>query len=154
MSASSSDAEISSLATDADTGYRKQDQPEYRLSNDSGGSEKDHTIVPEHKLASAGRLLYPSSPASESTIFLGILSRIGSPDHEGWMRKKEGLYNTWKNRYVVLKGPHLYWLRSDSVFVSIGLVGLCVRHPILSTYFIGGQSRRACQYHRLSHRPR
>lgn len=153
MSASSSDVEISSLATDADTGYRKQDQPEHRPSNDSGCSEKDHTIVPEHELASAGRLLYPSSPASESTIFLGILSRIGSPDHEGWMCKKEGLYNTWKNRYVVLKGPHLYWLRSDSVFVSIELVGLCVRHLILSN-FIGGQGRRACRYHRLSHRPR
>lgn len=150
MSASSPDVEISSLATDANT---DRDQPERRLSNDSGGSEKDHTIVPEHELASAGRSLSPSSPASESTIFLGVLSRIGSPDHKGWVRKKEGLYNTWKTRYVVLKGPHLYWLRSDSVFVSIELVGLYVRHPILSN-FIGGQGRRPCQYHRLSHRPR
>ena len=153
MSTSSSDVEILSLATDADTGYQKQDQPEHRSSNDSGGSEKDHMLVPEHELASADHLLHPSSPANDSTIFLGILSRIGSPDHQGWMRKKEGLYNTWKKRYVVLKGPHLYWLRSDSIFVSIELVGLCVRHPILPN-FIGGQSRRSCQYHRLSHRPR
>lgn len=152
MSASSSDVEVSSLAT-ADTGYRRQNQSEPRSSNYYRGSEKDHTHVPEHELASACRLLRPSSPTGESTIFMGILSRIGSPDHEGWMRKKEGLYNTWKDRYVVLKGPHLYWLRSDSVFVSIELVCLCVRHPILSN-LIGGQGRRACQYHRLSHRPR
>ncbi|KAI0677703.1 hypothetical protein C8Q78DRAFT_106103 [Trametes maxima] len=43
-----------------------------------------------------------------------ILEQIGTPDHNGWLRKKGDRYNTWKQRYFVLKGPHLYWLRSES----------------------------------------
>ncbi|KZT70289.1 hypothetical protein DAEQUDRAFT_810744 [Daedalea quercina L-15889] len=43
-----------------------------------------------------------------------ILEQIGTPDHEGWLRKKGERYNTWKVRYFVLKGPHLYWLRTKS----------------------------------------
>ncbi len=43
-----------------------------------------------------------------------ILEQIGTPEHNGWMRKKGDRYNAWKLRYFVLKGPHLYWLRSNS----------------------------------------
>jgi hypothetical protein len=43
-----------------------------------------------------------------------ILEQIGAPDHEGWMRKKGERYNSWKVRYFVLKGPHLYCMRSNS----------------------------------------
>ncbi|KAF5363809.1 hypothetical protein D9756_000046 [Leucocoprinus leucothites] len=43
-----------------------------------------------------------------------ILDQIGQPDHVGWMRKRGDRYNSWKNRYFVLKGPHMYCLRSDS----------------------------------------
>ncbi|KAI0313112.1 hypothetical protein OF83DRAFT_1249533 [Amylostereum chailletii] len=43
-----------------------------------------------------------------------ILQQIGAPDFNGWMRKKGDRYNAWKNRYFLLKGPHLYWLRSNS----------------------------------------
>ncbi|KAL4256745.1 Polar growth protein [Pleurotus pulmonarius] len=43
-----------------------------------------------------------------------ILEQIGDPDHNGWMRKKSDRYKTWKTRYFVLKGPHLYCLRSNS----------------------------------------
>ncbi|KAL1702427.1 hypothetical protein EV121DRAFT_281858 [Schizophyllum commune] len=43
-----------------------------------------------------------------------ILEQIGEPDHAGWMRKKGDRYNSWKLRYFVLKGPHLYYLRSNS----------------------------------------
>lgn len=46
-----------------------------------------------------------------------ILEQIGEPDHNGWMRKKGDRYNSWKLRYFVLKGPHLYWLRSNSKVV-------------------------------------
>ncbi|CAE6489172.1 unnamed protein product [Rhizoctonia solani] len=40
------------------------------------------------------------------------LDQIGEPDYSGWMRKKGDRYNSWKLRYFVLKGPHLYYLRS------------------------------------------
>ncbi|TBU45202.1 hypothetical protein BD309DRAFT_989737 [Dichomitus squalens] len=43
-----------------------------------------------------------------------ILEQIGTPDHNGWMRKKGDRYNAWKLRYFILKGPHLYWLRSNN----------------------------------------
>jgi hypothetical protein len=48
-----------------------------------------------------------------------ILDQIGEPDYKGWMRKKGDRYNTWKLRYFVLKGPHLYYLRSNSTMVSL-----------------------------------
>lgn len=58
-----------------------------------------------------------------------ILEQIGEPDHMGWMRKKGDRYNAWKNRYFVLKGPHMYCLRSDNRAVSnllwISEKGLC-----------------------------
>jgi len=43
-----------------------------------------------------------------------ILEQVGESDHSGWMRKKGDRYNSWKLRYFILKGPHLYCLRSDS----------------------------------------
>ncbi|GLB34278.1 putative sterile alpha motif containing protein [Lyophyllum shimeji] len=43
-----------------------------------------------------------------------ILEQIGESDHSGWMRKKGDRYNSWKLRYFVLKGQHMYCLRSNS----------------------------------------
>jgi hypothetical protein len=48
-----------------------------------------------------------------------ILTQIGASDHNGWMRKKGEHYNTWRNRYFVLKGPHLYWLKSNALTVGV-----------------------------------
>jgi hypothetical protein len=47
-----------------------------------------------------------------------IIDQIGQPDHEGWMRKKGDHYNSWKVRYFIIKGPHLYILRSNNKAVS------------------------------------
>jgi PH domain len=47
-----------------------------------------------------------------------VLQQIGDPDLDGWLRKKGVRYNTWKLRYFVLKGPHLYYLRSKTVRAS------------------------------------
>ncbi|KAG6373739.1 hypothetical protein JVT61DRAFT_5879 [Boletus reticuloceps] len=43
-----------------------------------------------------------------------IVEQIGQPDHHGWMRKKGDHYNSWKLRFFIIKGPHLYILRSNS----------------------------------------
>lgn len=51
-----------------------------------------------------------------------IIEQIGHPDHQGWMRKKGDHYNSWKLRYFIIKGPHLYILRSNSKAVSRGEV--------------------------------
>ncbi|KAG5641510.1 hypothetical protein DXG03_004839 [Asterophora parasitica] len=57
-----------------------------------------------------------SAPGISSPIKQGqsILEQIGEPDHTGWMRKKGDRYNSWKQRYFVLKASHLYCLRSNS----------------------------------------
>ena len=48
-----------------------------------------------------------------------VLEQIGQPDHNGWMMKKGERYNTWKLRYFVLKGSHLYYLESNRKTVSL-----------------------------------
>ena len=40
---------------------------------------------------------------------------VGEPDHSGFMLKKGERYNTWKNRFFFLKGPHIYYLRGKQV---------------------------------------
>lgn len=43
-----------------------------------------------------------------------LLTQIGRPDHSGWMAKRGERYPTWKQRFFVLKGPHLYYLKSET----------------------------------------
>ena len=40
---------------------------------------------------------------------------LGEADFSGWMMKKGERYNTWKVRFFYLKGPHMYYLRSNTV---------------------------------------
>lgn len=70
----------------------------------------------------------PSSPAEAPKTMTGAITLkpgvdvlqqlkeiVGEPDHSGFMMKKGERYNTWKNRFFYLKGPHLYYLRSKQV---------------------------------------
>lgn len=43
------------------------------------------------------------------------LDRIPKPEFQGYLRKKGERYNSWKLRYCVLSGPHLYYLKSENV---------------------------------------
>ena len=49
---------------------------------------------------------------------VNIMDQIGEPDHTGWMRKRGDRFNSWKSRYFILKGPHLYFLRNNNKSVS------------------------------------
>ncbi|KAM0791669.1 hypothetical protein ACM66B_006262 [Microbotryomycetes sp. NB124-2] len=53
-----------------------------------------------------------------------VLEKIGTPDHTGWMRKKGEKYNTWKQRFFILKGLHLYYLKSESEQKAKGFINL------------------------------
>jgi hypothetical protein len=44
-----------------------------------------------------------------------VLKSIGIPDYEGWLKKQGDKYKTWKNRFCILKGSNLYYLKSDKV---------------------------------------
>ncbi|KAE9389360.1 hypothetical protein BT96DRAFT_980734 [Gymnopus androsaceus JB14] len=57
---------------------------------------------------------HDNGPLSPLKPGQSILDQIGEPDHSGWMMKKGDRYNAWKQRYFVLKGPHMYCLKSDS----------------------------------------
>jgi hypothetical protein len=54
------------------------------------------------------------------------IAKIGQPDFSGYVKKKGERYNTWKTRYFVLKGAHLYYMKSpqeDKVKGHIDLAG-------------------------------
>ena len=53
-----------------------------------------------------------------------VLEQIGTPDFNGWLMKKGEHYNTWKQRYCVLKGHNLYWMRSSETTVRTNFSGL------------------------------
>jgi hypothetical protein len=57
----------------------------------------------------------PSFNAKAVAASTDPLKKIGEPDHRGWLRKKAEQFNTWKLRFLVLKGPFLYYLKSDTV---------------------------------------
>ena len=57
----------------------------------------------------------PAPPSNASGLVQGrsVLEQIGTPDFNGWLMKKGEHYNTWKQRYCVLKGHNLYWMRTS-----------------------------------------
>ena len=69
-----------------------------------------------------------------------IVEQIGQPDHQGWMRKKGDHYNSWKVRYFIIKGPHLYILRSNSK--SVGRFGVVIGRLITHASGVGDKDQR------------
>ncbi|KAM0751536.1 hypothetical protein T439DRAFT_212506 [Meredithblackwellia eburnea MCA 4105] len=61
---------------------------------------------------------------TEAVTSGNLLEKIGTPDYSGWMRKKGEKYSTWKQRFFVLKGIHLYYLKSESEQKVKGFVNL------------------------------
>lgn len=61
----------------------------------------------------------PNSPNNRSGLSItetpSALSKIGTADFAGFLKKKGDRYNSWKTRYFVLKGPRLYYLRNERV---------------------------------------
>jgi hypothetical protein len=100
-----------STASDAGVPRGKEDKREKRDSKGSNGTKEKRDAAVLRKNAS------PTSTSFKSGQ--SILEQIGQPDHKGWMRKRGEHYNTWKNRYFVLKGPHLYWLKSNNASVRV-----------------------------------
>lgn len=97
-----------STASDAGVPRGKEDKREKRESKDSGTKDKRDSAVLRKNVS-------PTTNTFKSGQ--SILEQIGQPDHKGWMRKRGEHYNTWKSRYFVLKGPHLYWLKSNNASV-------------------------------------
>ena len=78
----------------------------------------------------------PASPSNGPGLVQGrsVLEQIGTPDFNGWLMKKGEHYNTWKNRYCVLKGHNLYWMRSNNATVRTHFSGLFTRAEANSNF--------------------
>ena len=102
--------------------YTKDDKKRTkRDSKDSSGSTKDKKDPSLLRKRTPTTPEFPHRASPDSNALKSgqtILTQIGTPDHNGWMRKKGDHYGSWKNRYFVLKGPHLYWLKSNAQTVG------------------------------------
>ncbi|EAU82730.2 hypothetical protein CC1G_10635 [Coprinopsis cinerea okayama7 len=84
------------------------------ISGPSGGGQNGSGSASGGAGGSGDRDPGASDPTGDIKQGLSILEQVGEPDHTGWMRKKGVRYNSWKLRYCVLKGEHLYILRNNS----------------------------------------
>ncbi|KDQ15462.1 hypothetical protein BOTBODRAFT_292577 [Botryobasidium botryosum FD-172 SS1] len=91
------------------------------------GRAESGAAVLRKRTASAGEAVNHKKAASGGKTAEGgldfrpgmtVMSQIGEPDYSGWIRKKGDRYNVWKSRFLVLKGPHLYYLKSDSTRIK------------------------------------
>ena len=87
---------------DSPTKLTKEDKDKVFLQKRTSGEEAPMTKA-------------PAPPSNGSGLVQGssILGQIGTPDFNGWLMKKGEDYNTWKQRYCMLKGHNLYWMRSS-----------------------------------------
>ncbi|KAI5993586.1 hypothetical protein EDD15DRAFT_2509889 [Pisolithus albus] len=85
------------------------------LSERDRGSKDSAALVKRPRTLSTAGTAKPSARAPTTlTPGKSVIEQIGEPDHTGWMRKKGDHYNSWKLRYFIIKGPHLYILRTSS----------------------------------------
>ncbi|CCM05538.1 uncharacterized protein FIBRA_07764 [Fibroporia radiculosa] len=98
----------------------KEKEPKPVKEADKPKDKEDPAVLRKRTASTVGptkATVVPVSPGKGAPALKpgqSILDQIGTPDHEGWMRKRGDRYNTWKARYCVLKGPHLYILRSKN----------------------------------------
>jgi hypothetical protein len=75
----------------------------------------------------------PASPErklSGPVTSAAALKQIGTPDHSGHLKKKGDTIG-WKLRFFVLKGAHLYYLKSEDVSFFFNEHELTVRRTEL-----------------------
>ncbi|KAI3477507.1 hypothetical protein L1887_60791 [Cichorium endivia] len=67
-------------------------------------------------IGSAGAEAPAAAPSGVGSVAASgpVMSRIQPVDLEGWIKKKGERYNTWKPRYLALKGPDLVILRDPA----------------------------------------
>ncbi|WVF67433.1 hypothetical protein IAT40_002189 [Kwoniella sp. CBS 6097] len=64
--------------------------------------------------------MQPATPESNRRISgtnagsAAAIKQIGTPDHSGYLKKKGERYGNWKQRFFVLKGSHLYYMKSET----------------------------------------
>ncbi|CAG8474143.1 3472_t:CDS:10 [Diversispora eburnea] len=67
----------------------------------------------DNKNDSEYRNFYYEHPVDEFINEEEEIIDLKTPDYEGWLKKQGDKYKSWKNRYCILKGVNLFYLRSD-----------------------------------------
>ena len=120
------------MPIDSGAPHGKEDKRDKHASRDSSGTKEKRDPMPLLR-----KLTSPTTATATGAGTLksdrSILEQIGKSDHEGWLRKRGDRYNTWKLRYFVLKGLHLYWFKSSNPsvrtppsWVTLGLFSTCL----------------------------
>ncbi|KAF7984746.1 hypothetical protein HWV62_11697 [Athelia sp. TMB] len=116
----------SSAKSVSDAGSNFTTSPKKKAYSEKGHEQRTSDESTQEFGGKKPELLRKRTPASTDTPLNGtrgmqtfkpgqsVLQQIGKPDHSGWMRKKGDRYNSWKTRYFILKGSHMYILKSDA----------------------------------------
>jgi hypothetical protein len=95
---------------------RKQPAPSAPSPVNNGGASRTAPGFqgkPTTTITAAAPERRTSSGPAPATAVGGALSKIGTPDKTGYLKKRGERYNTWKTRFFVLKGSYLYYLKSE-----------------------------------------
>lgn len=122
LSAKQTALDRAKASVDASPKPSKEEEGRALLRKRGSGGETPQSPVPP-----------PSSKGPGLVQGRSVLEQIGTPDFNGWLMKKGEHYNMWKNRYCVLKGHNLYWMRSNSVTVRFCLLHLWRRANLLTS---------------------
>lgn len=87
---------------------------EAQSERDRGSKDSAALVKRPRTLSTAGATKPSARVPATLTPGKSVIEQIGEADHTGWMRKKGDHYNSWKLRYFIIKGPHLYILRTSS----------------------------------------
>lgn len=108
----------SAASTNSNTGGRALGGYEAAVGGGHGRQASVGSAAPEQPKAST---FNPNDPQEASGP---VIARIRPVDVEGWMRKKGERYNSWKPRYLALKGSDLVILRDPQAQKIKGYVSM------------------------------
>ena len=92
-----------------------------------GAAKRDVRAAPTPPLTAG-----PTGPGTQTP-----LQRIGKPDYAGYLRKKGETYTGWKDRYLILKGHHLYIMKQPADAKIKGWIDL-TGYRFISDGTVGG----------------
>jgi hypothetical protein len=110
---------------------------------------KRAALLPKRTFSGDGPPSAPIATATETSDLWAsqnVFEQIGTPDYHGWLHKRAESYNNWKRRYFVLKGPHLYWMKSDDRTVGALLHAICA---FGNSIVAGDEDQRLPEYLRV-----
>ncbi|KIY68400.1 hypothetical protein CYLTODRAFT_421620 [Cylindrobasidium torrendii FP15055 ss-10] len=107
---------VSNAKADSTVKPRDKDARPTHSRENSVEGEKSPALLRKRTSSYPGPAAPAEPPNHPSPLKPGqnIFDQIGDPDHKGWMRKRGERITSWKLRFFLLKGPHLYILKSDS----------------------------------------